>query len=180
MTQLSTHVTRIRHSLAVSPLAFEYLSSITLVVTYVVMLLGAYTSALGAGLSCPDWPMCYETWIPFLQPEIIANSSYSALQIFAEGAHRGLAMAAGVLILVTTIEAWIVYRDSPLVMWSATIALILLPVQVLLGGLTVTENLKPIIVTTHLGIATFILLCLLTTVLTSWLVSQRAGEPTQL
>lgn len=52
--------------------------------TYVLMILGAYTSAIGGGLSCPDWPMCYGTVVPFLNPEIIANSPYSVLQIFAE------------------------------------------------------------------------------------------------
>ncbi|MDS0223442.1 COX15/CtaA family protein [Haloarcula sp. S1AR25-5A] len=133
------------------------------------MLLGAYTSAIGAGLSCPDWPTCYGTWVPFLQPEIIANSPYSALQIFAEWAHRGLAMTAGVLIVGTTIGAWVTHRNTPIVKWSATAALALLPLQVILGGLTVTENLQPIIVTTHLGVAILILLCLLTTFLVAYL-----------
>lgn len=180
MTQATTLFTRVRRSLAVSLFKYEHLSGVTLVVTYAVMILGAYTSAIGAGLSCPDWPTCYGTWIPFLQPEIIANSPYSALQIFAEWAHRGLAMTAGFLILGTAIGAWIVYRDSWIVKWSATIALILLPIQVLLGGLTVTENLKPIIVTTHLGVATLILLCLLTTFLTGWLTNRGAVQHGQL
>jgi cytochrome c oxidase assembly protein subunit 15 len=39
----------------------RYLATITLVSTYILMLLGAYTSAIGAGLSCPDWPTCYGT-----------------------------------------------------------------------------------------------------------------------
>ena len=180
MTQASTLFTQVRRSLAVSPFKYEHLSGVTLVVTYAVMILGAYTSAIGAGLSCPDWPTCYGTWIPFLQPEIIANSSYSALQIFAEWAHRGLAMTAGFLILGTTIGAWIVYPDNWVVKWSATIALILLPIQVLLGRLTVTENLKPIIVTSHLGVATLILLCLLTTFLTGWFINRGAVQHAQL
>ena len=50
------------------------MAGVTLVGTSLVMLLGAYTSAIGAGLSCPDWPTCYGTWVPFLQPEIIADS----------------------------------------------------------------------------------------------------------
>ncbi|GAA0213555.1 hypothetical protein GCM10009000_030460 [Halobacterium noricense] len=133
------------------------------------MLLGAYTSAIGAGLSCPDWPTCYGTWVPFLQPEIIANSPYSALQIFAEWAHRGLAMTAGVLIVGTTLGAWVTHRNTPIVKWSATAALVLLPLQVILGGLTVTEDLQPTIVTTHLGVAILILLCLLTTCLVAYL-----------
>jgi len=129
------------------------------------MLLGAYTSAIGAGLSCPDWPTCYGTWLPFLQPEIIANSPYSALQIFAEWAHRGLAFIAGLLILATAVTGWLFRPQESLIKWSAMTALILLPIQVLLGGLTVTRELQPIIVTAHLGVAILILLCLLSTTL---------------
>jgi cytochrome c oxidase assembly protein subunit 15 len=152
-----------------SRIGYRHLASVTLVTTYVVMLLGAYTSAIGAGLSCPDWPTCYGTWIPFLQPEIIASSPYSALQIFAEWAHRGLAMLVGFLILGTMISAWRTHRGQTLVVWSATFAVVLLPAQVLLGGLTVTQNLQPIIVTTHLGIATLIILCLTTTTVVAWI-----------
>lgn len=148
-----------------SRLRYVHLAGGTLVVTYIVMLLGAYTSAIGAGLSCPDWPTCYGTWIPFLQPGIIANSPYSALQIFAEWAHRGLAFLTGLLILATAVTGWLFRPQEPLIKWSAMTALILLPIQVLLGGLTVTRELQPIIVTAHLGVAILILLCLLTTTL---------------
>jgi cytochrome c oxidase assembly protein subunit 15 len=78
-------------------------------------------------------------------------------------------MTAGVLIVGTTIGAWVTHRNTPIVKWSATAALALLPLQVILGGLTVTENLQPIIVTTHLGVAILILLCLLTTFLVAYL-----------
>ena len=140
------------------------------------MLLGAYTSAIGAGLSCPDWPTCYGTVVPFLHPNVVANAPYSALQIFAEWAHRGLAMIVGFLILGTTIAAWRVERDRPVVVWSATIALVLLPVQVVLGRLTVTELLEPAIVTAHLGTAILILLGLTVATMSAWLYDHEGGR----
>lgn len=173
MTRTSTIASQVQNNALVSKLQYHHLAGITLATTYIVMLLGAYTSAIGAGLSCPDWPTCYGSWIPFLQPEIIAESPYSAVQVFAEWAHRGLAMIAGFLILGTAIAAWSGHRNHPLIVWSAIAAIVLLPVQVVLGGLTVTENLKPIIVTTHLGVATLILLSLLTTFLIGWLAHRR-------
>lgn len=169
MSQQTTYATHLRKTVSENPVKYEHIASLTLVLTYIVMLLGAYTSAIGGGLSCPDWPTCYGTWVPFLQPDIIANSPYSSLQIFAEWAHRGLAMTAGLFIAGTAIGAWLVYPDDALIKWSATTALVLLPLQVLLGGLTVTENLQPIIVTTHLGVAILILLSLLSTVLITYL-----------
>jgi heme A synthase len=168
MTRNLLQWNHLRKTLSKTPLTYGHLAGLTLIVTYTVMLLGAYTSAIGGGLSCPDWPTCYGTWVPFLRPETIANSPYSTMQIFAEWAHRGLAMIDGLLIAGTAIGAWQFHRTNALPKWSATIALVLLPIQVLLGGLTVTEALQPVIVTTHLGIATLILLSLLTTVLTTY------------
>jgi cytochrome c oxidase assembly protein subunit 15 len=89
-------------------------------------------------------------------------------------------MTAGVLIAGTALGAWRVHRDMTLVKWSATLALVLLPVQVLLGRLTVTEHLQPIIVTSHLGVAILILLALLATCLTAWLSRYSRGRDVQL
>ena len=155
---------------------YRYLAGSTLVVTYVVMILGSYTGAIGAGLSCPDWPTCYGTVIPFLDPSIVQNSPYTALQIFAEWIHRGLAMVAGFMILGTTIAAWRIHRDNPVIRWSATLALVFLPLQVVLGGLTVTENLDPFIVTSHLAFATLIIVMLTTTYVGSWVYSRKLAE----
>lgn len=150
-------------------IGYVHLSGVTLVATYVTMLLGAYTSAIGAGLSCPDWPTCYGTVVPFLHPTIVSEAPYSAWQIFAEWAHRGVAMTSGLLIFATAVAAWR-WRSQRIVVWSAVTAAVLLPVQVVLGGLTVTRNLQPVVVTAHLGTAILILVSL-TISITAVLVS---------
>ncbi|MFB6266972.1 MAG: heme A synthase [Halodesulfurarchaeum sp.] len=152
-------------------LPYRYLAGATLLVTFIVMVLGSYTSAIGAGLSCPDWPTCYGSFIPWLHPEVIENAPYTTLQIFAEWFHRGMAMVAGFLILGTAIGSWRAHREHGLIRWTATLALVLLPLQVILGGLTVTENLAPFIVTSHLAVAILILLLLTVSTLSSWFVT---------
>lgn len=112
--------------------------------------------------------MCYGTVVPFLHPEIITNSPYSALQIFAEWAHRGLAMIVGLLIISTALVAWYT-RERAIVRGSAVFAALLLPVQVVLGGLTVTQSLEPVIVTSHLATATLILVALTATTVVGWM-----------
>lgn len=148
---------------------YYHLSGAVLAGTVVLMLLGAYTSAIGAGLACPDWPTCYGTVVPFLHAEVISQAPYTRVQIFAEWAHRGVAMVVGLGMLAT---AALAYRREKcrLVRWSAAAAVLLLPVQVLLGGLTVTENLQPAIVTGHLGVALLILLALCTTTVADALI----------
>lgn len=154
---------------------YAHLCGVTLVATYVTMLLGAYTSAIGAGLSCPDWPTCYGTLVPFLHPDIVANSPYSVWQIFAEWAHRGVAMTTGFLIFGTALTAWR-WEPQRAVVWPAIIAAVLLPVQVVLGGLTVTQNLRPVIVTVHLGTAILILISLTVSTTAVLLSSSGTGN----
>ena len=171
MTELATRLPAARS--VVDRVGYHHLAAGTLGSTYAVMILGAYTSAIGAGLSCPDWPACYGTVVPFLHPEIMADSPYSALQIFAEWAHRGLAMVVGLLIVSTALLAWRTHR-RPLVVGTAVAAALLLPLQVVLGGLTVTELLEPAIVTSHLATATLILVALTTTTVVSWVSDSRS------
>jgi heme A synthase len=171
-TSSTTVVNRI-YRMTDSRIRYRHFAGVTFGLTYVLMLLGAYTSAIGAGLSCPDWPTCYGTWIPFLHPEIVANAPYSAWQIFAEWAHRGLAVVVGFLILGTALAAWRFHRNRPVVTWSATLALVVLPIQVVLGRFTVTQLLEPLIVTAHLGTAIVILLGLTVTTVSAWLYDRQ-------
>jgi|AntDeeMinimDraft_6_1070357.scaffolds.fasta_scaffold08662_2 cytochrome c oxidase assembly protein subunit 15 len=81
-------------------------------------------------------------------------------------------MVVGLLILSTALLAWRT-RRRPLVVGSAVAATLLLPLQVILGGLTVTELLEPAIVTNHLATATLILVALTTTTVVSWVSGSR-------
>ncbi len=145
---------------------FKYLLLLTLSSTYILMLLGAYTKAIGAGLSCPDWPTCYGVWIPFLHPEIVSNTGYTLHQIFVEWIHRGWAVIVGLMILACTALS-LKYKDKDIKIFLI-ITILLLPLQIILGGLTVTQNLEPLMVTAHLGVATLIILFLSVATAIAW------------
>jgi heme a synthase len=111
--------------------------------TMALMALGSATRVMNAGLSCPDWPLCYGTLLPQNQMN---------LQVFLEWFHRLVASVIGfgtIVMLGTTYR----YRTQ-LPDWTPkamAIALLLVVVQGALGGLTVTELLRFDIVTAHLG-----------------------------
>jgi len=108
------------------------------------MLMGGYTSASGAGLACPDWPLC--------NGEAIPNLGVAAVAV--EFAHRLFALSAGVLILAALLTTFLWFRsDRRLVLIAAT-SFVLLAAQITLGMLTITSGLDSVIVTSHLGIAT--------------------------
>jgi len=111
--------------------------------TLFLMALGSATRVMNAGLSCPDWPLCYGELVPRQQMN---------LQVFLEWFHRLVASGLGLLVILLTSLTWWYRRSLPAWLpWAATLALGLVIIQGLLGGLTVTQLLRFDIVTAHLG-----------------------------
>ncbi|MFM2429411.1 MAG: hypothetical protein RLZZ511_624 [Cyanobacteriota bacterium] len=111
--------------------------------TLMLMALGSATRVMNAGLSCPDWPLCYGTLLPQKQMN---------LQVFLEWFHRLVASVIGFGTIVFAAVSWRGRSQLPRwTPWMSVFALGLVLVQGLLGGLTVTELLRFDIVTAHLG-----------------------------
>jgi len=108
------------------------------------IVMGGYTSASGAGLACPDWPLCNGALVPNLrQPEVAA-----------EYAHRLFALSAGILILGTLLAAVSWFRSDRRILFLSLASFVLLVAQVTLGMLAITSRLNPVVVTSHLAIGT--------------------------
>lgn len=106
---------------------FRHLAAGTTGMTLLLMLLGVLTAATGTGLSCQaQWPFCDGG----LFPATVAS--------VPEWAHRVWAMLTGFLILGVAGWAWYPERRPARQRYAATLAAALLPVQVLLGAVTVT------------------------------------------
>lgn len=107
---------------------FRQLMVVTTGLTFVLMLLGIYTAAFGAGLTCgARWPFC-DGWLGLFPANIPS---------FIEWFHRLIAMITGFVILGTAYAAW-TRSDDRRVAWSVTLAVLLLPLQIGLGAVTVT------------------------------------------
>lgn len=134
------------------------LALIASILAFVVILLGAYTRLTNAGLSCPDWPNCfgYLTAPHTVEQIQDASSRYPGTTVDVKGAwtemtHRYFAGTEGILILILSFSLLRHARASRLnAPRIVFILLALLGVQVTLGMLTVTQNLKPVIVLGHL------------------------------
>jgi cytochrome c oxidase assembly protein subunit 15 len=120
-----------------------------------------------AGLGCPDWPGCYGHVTPIgAAANAVDDSARFGGQVveigkaWREMIHRYAAAILGLMILIITALA-IQYRRqrwSPLRLAVGLLALVV--AQGLLGALTVTWRLQPLIVSAHLlfGLATLSLL----------------------
>ena len=142
------------------------LVSATVALAAVVVVLGAYTRLVDAGLGCPDWPGCYgQLGVPSTAQELakaeaaFPDAPVDADKAWTEMVHRYAATMLGAAILA--ILALALKAGLP---WRLPAGLAVLVVaQGAFGAWTVTLKLWPQVVTTHLlgGFATLALLWLL-------------------
>lgn len=137
---------------------------------FVVVILGAYTRLVHAGLGCPDWPGCYgflsvprsDAALELAQMRF-PDDPVEAFKAWAEMIHRYAAGILGLLILGLALLS-LKQRQRPgypvKLAWGL---LVLVICQAAFGMWTVTLKLWPQVVTAHLlgGFATLSLLLLL-------------------
>ena len=134
------------------------LAIVALSICLVVVVLGAYVRLSAAGLSCPDWPGCYGHLSP--AGATPADTGIEVGKAWKEMVHRYFAATLGallVLIAALTLQQKSPRLISPVYAWGL-VGLVV--TQGIFGMLTVTRQLDPPIVTTHLlfGLATLSLL----------------------
>ena len=109
-----------------------WLAASTLVTTVLLILVGSIVRVTGHGLGCPDWPLCYGQPIP---PFVVGA--------WFEFTHRLVGLAASVQIVALGLIGRQQYARNPWVRRPALASLILLVLQVPLGGLHVLLEIPP-------------------------------------
>ena len=145
---------------------FRRLCIAAILLCFMVVVLGAYVRLTAAGLGCPDWPGCYG----LLTPAGAAQSADPASafpgrplepgKAWREMIHRYAVGTLSVLVILVTALAISGRRERPASVPLALALVATLIMQALLGMLTVTWRLNPLIVTLHLlfGMTTLALL----------------------
>src|SRR5262245_51922878 len=94
--------------------------------TWALIVLGALVRAHGAGLACPDWPLCFGEFVPQMD-----------LHVGFEWSHRVVAGSVALCFAALAALTWRSTRAGDPVRRPLALAAALLAVQILLGALTV-------------------------------------------
>ena len=119
-----------------------------------LIVIGGATRVMEAGLACPDWPLCYGTFLPL---------NHMNLRVFLEWFHRLDAFLVGLLILSEFILSIVWRKDLP--NWlpkTYSLLVFLVIVQGSIGALTVINLLNSYSVTAHLLTAFLLLITTIT------------------
>ena len=109
----------------------SYFLKIVTGLTFILLMVGVYTKEVGADLTCGmKWPMC-DGAIYGLFPANLPSA--------IEWSHRFLALVVGILILFALYKSWEVHGSKSRITKAVLLAVILLPMQVILGALTVVK-----------------------------------------
>ena len=131
---------------------FKRLTVLTVLVTYVLIVVGAIVRVSGSGEGCgkadgaDSWPLCHGNVVP-----------PADLQTVIEFSHRIFATLSTAMIAVVLVWALARYRHLGNVVAGAVVTAVLIVVQIVLGALTVQFSLPPEIVLVHLANAELVL-----------------------
>jgi heme A synthase len=133
---------------------FRILTVAGAAVAWAIAMLGSWTRINGAGMTCPDWPLCRGAVVPVLQGGVVL-----------EWTHRALAGVETLIVVAAVIAGWRVRRSIPGLGGMLAVLAAIFVVQVGLGGVTIFAANSPLSVTLHWGtamllIATFVILAI--------------------
>ena len=132
---------------------FRRLALVTLVVTFLLIILGGVVRVSDSGLGCGPAESGFHGW-PLCNGDVIPGASINTA---IEYAHRTVASGVGLLALSLMVLARRRYREHRGLVIATTLAFGGVLAEGLLGAATVEKNLEEELVAAHLGLAMLIL-----------------------
>ncbi|WP_432788798.1 COX15/CtaA family protein [Brevibacterium sp. K11IcPPYGO002] len=106
-----------------------------------IILTGGIVRLTGSGLGCSDWPKC--------TPDSLVATSEMGIHGAIEFGNRLLAVALAILGAGIALMLWRVRKQRPDLFWLNIGLLAIVPVQAVVGGITVWTKLNPWVVAGH-------------------------------
>jgi cytochrome c oxidase assembly protein subunit 15 len=146
--------------------SFRTILWISIVITYLLILVGAAVRATGSGMGCPDWPKCFGQYIPPTDvSQLPANykevfkvegkeiADFNAFHTWVEYLNRLLGVVEGFAILGLLIAAFRIRKNHKKLWIGSVFTFILVLIIGWVGSKVVSSNLAPAKITLHMILA---------------------------
>lgn len=137
------------------------LTTTTLMLTYLLIVLGSTVRVTESGMGCAGWPLCSGQLGPIYH-----------FHPFLEQSHRYLASIVTVLIIAVALLSWSGGSKMRSVRSIALLGVGAIVVQVVLGAITVFTNNAPVTVALHFMVGLLFLAIVTVTAVRSWMVTE--------
>lgn len=153
---------------------FRRLALLTVVVVYLLILIGGIVRSTGSGMGCPDWPKCFGSWVPptevsQLPPnyqeiygaKLKGEIEFNAFKTWTEYLNRLFGAFTGLMIFATLVASVSYIKKDRPVFTVSLLTFLLVGFQGWLGSKVVSHELAPWLVTLHMLLAIVIVFFLL-------------------
>jgi heme a synthase len=145
---------------------FRFLALGSAFAAWVLVAVGGVVRVTASGLGCPHWPLCTANALPLDQKASVIEYS-----------HRAVVAVLVVLVAAVALCAWRSYRSRPDVLWPALAAVVLVPLQAVLGAVAVWLTLPGWVVAFHFVVGMLFLGTIVYTAAAAWRRTERPATP---
>ena len=126
---------------------FYKTSIITVIILYILVLVGGFVRVTESGDDCPDWPKCYGSWIPPFSIEDIPDefnpSQDKVYGSWVEYFNRLVGVVLGISMLFTFYKSIYVFKIDKIIFYGSLSSLLLVIVAGWFGG-QIAQNIDGI------------------------------------
>ena len=122
---------------------FYQSSMITVILLYILILVGGFVRITGSGDDCPDWPKCYGSWIPPLNiddiPREFNPTQDKVYGSWIEYFNRIVGVILGLSMMYTFVKSFYVFKNDKMLFYGSLNSLILIIIAGWIGGQIATN-----------------------------------------
>ena len=122
---------------------FYKASIITVILLYILILVGGFVRITESGDDCPDWPKCYGSWIPPFTiddiPEEFSPTQDKVYGSWIEYFNRLVGVILGISMLYTFFKSFYVFKKDKILFYGSLSSLLLIIIAGWFGGQIATS-----------------------------------------
>lgn len=145
---------------------FRRVGLLTVYSTFFLIFVGGLVRVTGSGMGCPDWPKCFDQWVPPTDVSELPDdyrtrfaapgkpvAEFSVYHTWTEYVNRLVGVFIGLVVFLTMISSWQYRKKAPRITVYAVLSFLLVGFQGWIGKVVVDKNLAGWMVTIHMLLA---------------------------